>query len=362
MSTNIPPSYANAGITQSELSTISRVLSTPVEQLPEIGQLTDAQLDQIRTADPQVHDKLKTQLGEVRNPSLAEPSVQLDTASMTMLIAELNKEIGELGIEFGKEGVKICKEKKKEVSDKRMKKIQEVVTKLEKAAKKEQASKVWGWIGAIAGFVAAAAVLVVAVAAAVATGGAAAPLVAFAVMGFLAAATSLTVQILEETGAMEAMMDATCKARGYNEEQTAKYKRDVRLAITITVAVVGLIGAVGSGFGIAKAGLDMATTGMKLFATVSAILEITEGASSIGQGVNNWEATDARYAAATAQADSKEFQAWLTKLQLQIDQETEELQQLMEKLQKLAFTDPKKILESLNETYMQMASNDQLAV
>jgi hypothetical protein len=38
-------------------------------------------------------------------------------------------------------------------------------------------------------------------------------------------------------------------------------------------------------------------------------------------------------------------------LQSILDQETEELQQILEKLQKLAFTEPKKVLESIMETY-----------
>jgi hypothetical protein len=348
-----PPGYTNAGLTSAELTTISQTLNQPIDSLPPLQELTPEQLNAIKTADPQIHAKISS----YSNPSLTKPKVQLDTVSMTILLAELNKELGEMAVDFAKEGLKIVKDKKASLNKELAKKIQEAAQKFAEATKKQKGGKIWGWIGAALGVVAAIAVCVL-------TAGAAAPLVACAVVGLVCALTSLTVQILEETGAMEKMMLATCKALGYNEEQTQKYMKNVRLAITITVAVVGLLAAVGSIVGSAVVAYKAAkvateatkitqqlSTTQKVAATISTGAELGESVAAVGSGINTIQTSNAQADGLKAQADAKELKAWINKLQSILDQETEELQQILEKLQKLAFTEPKKVLESIMETY-----------
>ena len=384
----IPPSYQQAGLTQSDVNTISTALGTSVADLPPLGQLTDAQLLQIQTADPKVHQKVSSHLSSVSSPTLAEPKMKLDTARMTILIAELNQIIGELGVETGKEGIKITKEKKATKNKERATKMKEAREKMADAKKKEQEGKVWAWIGCAAAIVAAVVVCAL-------TFGAAAPAAVAcvcAVIGLMCALTSATVMVLEEDldgdgmGEMESMMRDTCKAKNpdMSEEDIQKYMNETRMIITITVAVVGLgSGLVSAGSGAisaykaykaVKAGMKVAETAEKAskMATMakaikdtskmqkagmllSAGAETTEGVAAVGSGVNQMEQAQAQKDATTAQADADKMTVWLKKLQSIMEQETDELMEIMEKLNKLAFTDPKAILESLNETYMQMA-------
>lgn len=347
----IPPSYASAGFTQADVSTISTALGTPIDQLPPLEQLTQADLQLIQTQDPTLYEKVSSQVAQ---PSLDPPKVKFDTAQMTMLLSELNKEIGELGVEFAQEGVKITGDKKKKISEERIKKLQDSIEKISKALKKEKANKVWSWIGAVVAVVAAVAVCV-------ATGGAGLPLV-FAAIGLVCAVASLTVMTLEETGAMEAMMDATCKARGYDEEETAKYKQNVRLAITITIAVVGLCAGVGSAVSAMKSGVTLATNATKIAGVIGAAGELAEAGAAIGSGATTIQATKARTDSMKSQADAKEFEAWLKKLQITMEQETDELQRALEILNKSAFQDPKKVLDSLHDLQMILAGEQEQPV
>ena len=389
----IPPSYAQVGLNYDQTQALATTLGyKSVDDLPPLYKLSTTQMTKIRAEKPEVYKEINSHLFGVTNPQLEPPKGEkLDTARLTILLAELNKIIGDIGLETGKEGVKITKEQKAAKNKERADKMKEAREKQEAAKNKDQTGKILGWIGV--GLAIVAAVVVVAL-----TAGAAAPLMACAIVGLVCAVASGTVMLLEEDldgdgmGEMESMMRDTCKARGMSEEETQKYMKDVRLAITITIAVVGVLSALGSAVGggiaaykaanaaanvgkaaqVASSGgkaAQAASTGSKIAKTAKSVstvkkvgtvassgLEVAEGGVAVAQGANTIDTTKARTDAMKARADAKEIQAWITKLQAALQEETEELAKIMEKLNKLAFDDPKKILQSIQETMMALAS------
>lgn len=345
------PSWQNSGLNGAELSQVAQALgysSIDDPNMPPITQLTEAQIIDIGMyTDPAVSAKLATYMDDVVEPVLEQP-MAFDTSEMMMALSELNKELGEMGIDFAKEGIKIDKETLKAKSEERIKKIQEALEKMEKADNSGKIGKIFGWIGVGLAIIAAAATCVL-------TAGAAAPVMALAIAGLVIAVTSAVVMTLEETGAMEKILDHMGKEWfGLEGDQLDNFKMGMRIGIAVFLMVAGI--ATGAGVGAALKGIEVASKGAMIASQLARMAAVAGALASIGGGAAGIASSVQGYEASEAMADSKEFQAWMAKLQAAIEQQTEELQELMEKLQNMAFTNPKEVLESIRDTMMELAT------
>ncbi|MBI1247933.1 YopB/SseC family type III secretion system translocon subunit [bacterium] len=340
------PSWQNSGLSATELQQVATALgykSIDDPNMPPITALSESQIVEIGlTVDPEVTTKLATYMNDVVEPVLEEPQT-FDTSEMMMALAELNKELGEAGVDFAKEGIQINKESLKAKSEERLKKIQEAIKKLSQSDKSGKIGKIFGWIGIAVALVAAAAAVVL-------TGGAAMAIFAVAV-----AVVSAVVMGMQETGAMDKVLEAMGKAFGLQGDQLDKFKMWANIAIMAVLMIAGLV----SGVGVAKAlqGVELATQLAMTMSKVAQAAEVIGGAAAIGGGAATIASSVQGYEATMASAQAKEFMAWITKLQASIDQQTDELQKAMEQLQSLAFKDPKEILDKLAKTFMDVATS-----
>jgi hypothetical protein len=299
------------------------------------------------------------------SPSLPAPETSLtggDFSNIMAKVAEMRAKIGELQAKVASEGVKQHKDDIATASKEEQKRIQESAAKLEKAAQSGKIGKIFGWIGAVVGGVAATVALVAAIAIAVATGGTATPLVIGAGAVMAVAVLGLTVMILQETGAMEAMLGKIADAVMEKPDifrfllpgplgnmladkiEKGEISRDnVMMALQIGVSAAMLVASLAAAgvsvvmtvaSGGAAAGLAIAQVAQivgMIGQIAGACCSIAGGSASIAQSVYSYEA-------AQLQADSKEMMAWLIRLQQMMEEESDRLKDILEQLN-AGFTD-----------------------
>jgi transloator len=163
-------------------------------------------------------------------PVIEEPEIALTTDELALLLGSLSNLIGEDQLKNLKEGIKADLQKKQAQHAAAIQKLEEAFEMYEQQAEKEKANKILGWFGKVFAFVAAVVSVVVAAVATVASGGAAAPLLALAVMGLVASTVDLASAINVEMGGEpfglgSLLMDGLTKmfqAFGLDEKEAAK--------------------------------------------------------------------------------------------------------------------------------------------
>jgi hypothetical protein len=124
-------------------------------------------------------------------PALEMPSGDFSADQLSLLLAALSNKNNESQLKTAKIGLDVSLKQKNEMHLKAIQKIQEAAKAAQEASEKEKVGKIFGWIGKIAAFVAAVVATVVAAVMTVASAGAAAPLLALAVMGLVATGMDL---------------------------------------------------------------------------------------------------------------------------------------------------------------------------
>ncbi len=344
--TNTDPTWQNSGLTNTELNNVATALgysSIDDPNMPAITELSSQNLYDIGLyTDPAVVAKLASYVNDVVEPTLDPADAEFDASDMLMAMAELNKELGELGITFAKEGVTISKEKLQEASKERIGKLKKAIKKMTEASNSSKIGKIFGWIGA--GLAIAAAIVAV-----VLTGGA-----AIALVGLAIAAVSMIIMGLEEGGVMEKAYRALGEAFGLE----GKKLDDFVMGMQIAVMAVLMIASICTGVGVAKAlqGVDYTIKTAAMLGKIAQATAVLGAAASIGSGSAGIAGSVQGYEATEAMAKSKEFMAWIIKHQADMDQQTEELEKLMEKLQSMAFTMPKEMFETIRDGFLAAAT------
>ncbi len=208
--------------------------------------------------------------------------------------------------------------------------------KAQEAARKSQNqsfwSKLWGYVSKVATVIAAVALTAV-------TGGAA---FGFAVVMATTAVVGLIKSILQDAGVKWAdkipasIGDIAAKilvAAGVDEKIAGK----VSMAIDILIAVAGIgIGAAGLLKGVQSvAGKVMTQKRLLIGNALSIGGSVVAGASQIGMGVQNVKVADSTAQSQTAQANSKEIQVAVSKLQTLYSQLNDEINVIMQGSQDL---------------------------
>lgn len=266
--------------------------------------------------------------GTLASPALPKPGFAGDWSSIMARVAEIQMKLGELQSKVATEGVKIQKQDIEAANKKEAERIQEIGKKLAKANKSGLLGKIFGWIGAVVG-------LIGAVVATVATGGAAAPALALAILG-------VGMMVLQETGAMEKIVEGLVKhpallflvlgplaggivfglmKSGVIDEDQAKMA--IQIALAAAMLVASIAGMVASGG---------ASATDAIFKIIGVIGQIAGGLAQAGAGASGVAQAAYGYEAAQLDADTKEIQAWLARLQAMMSEEMDRLQQIMDQM------------------------------
>ena len=292
-----------------------------------------------------------------------------DVRSLVAIIEDLEKLIAELKNSSTEEQIAATKERIANLREKlgtefkdRMAKIDETIDKMNEAARLKQAQEATSWLNvalSVLGAVVAVVVAVAAIAAAVASGGAALPVVVavFACIGALSSMANTGLSVYQQVAKDDIQQDVKDKAAEYRAagmSDSAAMKKateevtDKFLTASLVLAGVSLVCGLVGGFGSA------AGSAVKIVSTISAVLSgagMAGGAAGIV--VSNY-ANDANYDSQSAQAELSHLEALLQKLKKALDDETQEIQALIQQLLD-ATADLAQLLESAATTTDEIA-------
>lgn len=314
-------------------------------------------------------------------PSIDGVRIEFSAEDMAAALLVLQGKTQDAQLATAKEGLTTSKKKLEEKNQQAMDKIKDWIEKCKEAAAKEKAGGIFGWITKIAGFIAAAFAVAVAAVATVATGGAAAPLLALAIVGLVGASISLASQISQAAGGpaleLSTLMSKLCTkimiACGVPEDKAEAAGKIMSgmagllsgavlvdpafggqlfggiaelaggdamqvaivtgvfsavTAIATSVLMIVATGGMGAGAaidGVAKSMIAIGRVGQ-------AVASVTSGAAAAAQGgIGIAKAFDERDAA-NIQADKKTIDAVIAKLQKQMEEDREQLKKVLDEI------------------------------
>ncbi len=260
--------------------------------------------------------------GATNTPVLDNPAdLKALEANLEKLLAYLQLDNEERQAEMAKERIDIQKDTLATEHKDRAAKIKESLEKMDEAEKSRLANRIFGWIGAILAVAAA-------VVATVVTGGAAA---GFAIAGAAIAVTSL---ILNETGAMDKMVEGLAKAleKAGMSKTSAQITAALLINIAIMAASVGCsIGGMATGFAqMASTVSKVISETAKAIQTATSISNTAVGLGGLAAGIAN---TCVSYNADMSQVDVTELAKIMAELQRRLDESQEELEAILQAIQ-----------------------------
>lgn len=345
-------------------------------------------------------------------PKLDAPNQAFSANDMVDLLRSLRGKSQDEQLKTAKEGLESARVKAEKNTEKQLEKIKEWVDKCKEANSKGLLGKIFGWIGKIFAFVASIVAVVAAAAATVATGGAAAPLLALAVVGAVGATMSLANAISQECGGPEIsigsliqhtvgkfltdvcgvdpkQVENICKVIGGAmaiacpimlaiepsllgnmaqgialmagaDEKTAGY---IAMALTIAAAIgVGIAMAVMTGGSSAASTVSQVSSKvvistLKTFnSVVTGTSAVVSGGTQIAQGGLNISKAQSEEKAQQAISQKKELEAMMIKLQKQMEEGREEMKKIIQQIEESTQT-VSKMIAGTTDNMTQIAMN-----
>lgn len=340
-------------------------------------------------------------------PKLPAMNINFSAEDLTAILVAMQGKTQDAQMRTASEGLKVSKNKLKAQHEKNMQKITEWADKVTKAAKKSLVSKIFGWVTKIATVVASAIATVALTCATGLTAGAAAPLLALAVLGLVGSTMSLASAISQELGGppleLSALTTMACKAflssvgvpkdkldaaaklmggalamglvpgslvldpalmgnvtagiaslGGASATTAAIIGASFTAAAGIGVAVASGFANVGKGVGdAAKAVMETVNVGAKI---AQAAAQGTAATSTIISGSLDIAAGVDQHKAESAQADRQRLSAMMVKLQAQMQEDSDQIKKLVQQLQD-SYSVATQMFASANESRLQISQN-----
>lgn len=278
-------------------------------------------------------------------PQLGGITLNFSPDDLAAALLTLQGKTQEAQLTTAKEGLITNSKKLEDQKQSSLNKIKEWTDKCKAADAKAKAGGVLGWFKKI--FTAVAAVFAVAVAAiaAVATGGAAAPLLALAVLGLASAITSIAsdinkamggkgfdhvLQWMDPSSLVGRGMAELAKALGANDEQAAIVSAVFAVATTLAIIAASVVLTGGSGAGSALDGLSKTITTASRIG--QAVVGVAGGVTQAAQGGINVAVAYDQRDAAVIQSDKKNIDAIIAKLQQQMEEGREDIKKVMDEI------------------------------
>lgn len=343
--------------------------------------------------DDAVDAALKKQLGEKRqllgtpghSPSDVDGGIYDDSGApaidgvkfsfsaddMALTIQALQNKMQQQQLHTAKEGIKLSKTQIDQSNAKSMSKIEDWIQKSNDAAAKAKKKSIFGWLSIVGSVLA----CVVAVAATVATGGLASPLLAVAVIGVASLAYTAGKMVLEKTTGVkgelsdlftfvakkamqilpipEEKREAVAKVVGCGLALLATGGASLALdpgvfgqlaggtvgLFTNSEKVLSMVTMVTTAIAAVAVGIAMAAmtggggSAKALSGVISAIGTIGTAGAQIGNGAIDLQIAKDVKEGELAQADRKEIDAFLMKLQQLMEEDTEQLKKVLQEIE-----------------------------
>lgn len=313
-----------------------------------------------------------------RAPAIDGVTINFSPEDMAAALQVLRGKTQDAQMKTAQEGLQISKTQAEQQNERAMGKIKEWIAACEDAAAKQKASEQMDWVAKIGAFIGAIIAVVAAAVLTVATAGAAAPLLAVAVLGLVGATMNLASAISQKLGGpavdlgtlMTQAATAILTAVGVPAdkiEAASKVLAGVLAVVTFAaIADPSMLGTLAGGIAqlagadatqvaivtavisfvatIAVMGATMIASGgsaavggiAKLVQTVSkvaqSIIGIASGVTAAVGGAYRISAAYDEHTAATAQADKKAIDAIIAKLGKQMEDDREELKKVVQQL------------------------------
>ena len=275
----------------------------------------------------------KKTTGGTNVPALDNPADSRQVAlNLEKLVSYLQLDNQERQTEMAKDRINMQKDTLDAEHKDRMGQIDKSIKKMKDAESASTWSRAFSWIGAIVAVVAAAVLTVV-------TGGLAA---GFAIAGAALAVTSL---VLNETGAMDKMVNALAdhmKSAHGMSKSNAKLAASLICNLTICALSLGCgIGSMVAGAAsIASTAANVANTAQKAALisestakTIQTVVTIANTGVTAGSLLTAGISVYYNKRSDDAKADTTEMEKFITQLQQRLEESEEELQQLLEQIE-----------------------------
>lgn len=300
-------------------------------------------------------------------PALAPPSKNFSAEDSALILQTMQNKLTDSQIKTTKEGIKLDQEQKQRLHEEAMKKIEEAAKKLAESNKLGVFGKVFGIISKVATIAASIAGCVAAVALMAGTAGAGTPA---AIALFAISATSLTLATVDLAsdisqaaggpafslgGGIGKAVTEILKATGMDEDKAEMAGQITGMVVDVAVAVSLAVASIAVAPFTGGASLTATAASVAKFAQIAGavangvggVVDVVSTGTSIAQGVNRYEATN-------AQADKLDIDKIIEKLQQQIQDNTERVEELVQQMEE-AMQAVNSILAGSNETQMQIA-------
>ena len=278
----------------------------------------------VNVTPPVVRGEVGTVEGANGVPVLDDPDDELaKEVDLEKLIAYLQLENEKEQAESAKNRIDTMKGELDVEHKDRKAKLEKTLKDMDEAAKARLRNKIFGWV--LTGLA-----ILGAIVACVATGG-------LAVGAVIGAGIALTAQILNETGAMDKIVEGISK--GLQSIGMSKEAADIVAQIAITLIVVaascGAGAAGGAVIGASKAAsaimLALKNAAEIIRPALSIATGIVGGISTISSGVGSYQS----YKAGMSQAELTETEKFLAIIQQRLDEAQEELEAILQAIQDL---------------------------
>ena len=274
------------------------------------------------------------------------------------LLAELKNESTEKQIEATKDRIKSLKGKLDSQFKERLSKIDETMQKLDEAAALQRAQQASAWTNIALAFVGAVVAIVAAVVT-VATCGAGFGILigAAAVIGAVAATASAGLSLYQQLDKANIEQDIKDKAQEYRNQglsQSEAWKKATEEVNNKFVIASAVLSVVAIGCGLVGGFANAAGSAARVLTAIQGIVSgVGMGGGVIGLVISD-KSNDANYDAQSTQAELTALEAVLARLQKKMDEETKQVQALIQELMS-SMVDITKLLESATDTTNEIA-------
>lgn len=302
-------------------------------------------------------------------PPLTPPTRNFSADEAVLILGALQSKLTDSQVKTAKESIKIDAQRKEVLHQEAMKKLEEAAKKIEEANTMGIFNKIFSYIGKAIGVVASVIGCIAAVALLASGVGTAAgvALLTLSVVGLALSAGDLVMSVANEISQAHGGPDLTIhglmakgftellKAFGVDEKQAEMIGQIAASAVEVVVAVSLAIATSVAAFftgGAAAAGTAAAIA--KVCKTVGSLVNVANGVISTAGGALTVARSVTSYEATMAQADKLDIVKIIQKLQQQIKDNADRVQELVQKLDE-GITRVSSIIASGGETRMQIA-------
>ncbi len=269
------------------------------------------------------------------------------------LLAELKNDSTEKQIDATKERIKNLKSKLDTQYKERLNKIDETMQKLDDAAALQRAQQASAWTNIALAFVGAIVAIVAAVVTVATCGAGMGMLIgAAAIIGAVAATASAGLSLYQQLDQDNIQQDIKDKAEKYRDQgmsQSEAWKKATEEVNGTFVIVGAVLSVVAIGCGLVGGFANAAGSAARVITAIQGILSgVSTGGGIVGLVISD-KANDANYDAQATQSELTTLEAVLARLQKKLDEETKQVQALIQELMS-SMVDITKLLASATDT------------